>query len=175
MSVANAYAQDYAPNGANRFAPGYKRYRYLPRAVPNPDRDPQLPVEPRDVSGDPAILVKELKALIFVDHRDKVVSADPNTKGIEVRSDGGLQLLRTIYFQQIAESYLGKPISYRRLNELVRDIVVFYRNHDQPVVDVSIPEHAGAFLRVDYAWQTAQLRTLPSPRQRVHVGMIVSR
>ena len=33
----------------------------------------------------------------------------------------------------------SRPISIRRMNELIRDIIVFYRENDQPVVDVSMP------------------------------------
>ena len=86
------------------------------------------------------MLVDELKAVIFVDHQDKVVQGALEASGVQVRSETGLEMLRTLTFQSVVKPYLGEPISLLRLNELVRDVIIFYRTNDQPVVDVSIPE-----------------------------------
>ena len=35
--------------------------------------------------------------------------------------------------------YLGQPVTRGKLNELVKSIIVYYREHDRPVVDVAVP------------------------------------
>lgn len=117
----------------------YDRYRYLPRLPERADGPPPLPREEPKVTGDPKVLVEKLKGLVFVDDPKKVVKGKIAKTGVHIESDGGLEMLRSMAFQSLAQSYLDKPVSMRRLNELVRDIIVFYRNNDQPVVDVSIP------------------------------------
>ncbi|MBT6485920.1 MAG: ShlB/FhaC/HecB family hemolysin secretion/activation protein, partial [Planctomycetaceae bacterium] len=114
--------------------------RYRPKLPSNLEGESKLPDKPAEATGDPKILVEELKGVIFVDHQDKVVKGAVDASGVQVRSDGGLQMLQTLCFQSVVEPYLGEPISLLRLNELVRDVIVFYRTNDQPVVDVSIPE-----------------------------------
>ena len=114
--------------------------RYRPKLPSNLEGESKLPDEPAEAIGDPTVLVDELKAVIFVDHQDKVVQGALEASGVQVRSETGLEMLRTLTFQSVVKPYLGEPISLLRLNELVRDVIIFYRTNDQPVVDVSIPE-----------------------------------
>ncbi len=84
-------------------------------------------------------MVKELKGLVFVDHKDNVISGKLDATGVDVRGVG-LDLLRSHEFSHIAAGYLGQPVSLLNLNQLTREIIIFYRENDQPVVDISIPE-----------------------------------
>jgi hemolysin activation/secretion protein len=118
----------------------YDRYRYLPRLPQGNENPPPLPSKTPDVKGDTAVLVDKLKGMIFVDDPKGVVAAPGNVAGIVVRSENRLQLLRTSQFQQVVAPYLSGPISMHRLNEMAREIILFYRHNDQPVVDVSYPE-----------------------------------
>jgi hemolysin activation/secretion protein len=113
---------------------------YRPRAPESAAGQPDIPDEPPPATGDDKILVKELKALVLVDHPDKVVREAVEATGIEFRADYGLELLNTRQFYEIAQRYLGGPVSIRRLNELSREIVLLYRAYDLPVIDVSVPE-----------------------------------
>jgi hemolysin activation/secretion protein len=117
----------------------YDRYRYLPRLPQGTEDPPRLPDTPREVTGDTTVLVAELKGLIFLDDPQQVVVGKLNTTGVLVRGPS-LELLRSPAFEQVAGAYLGGPVSIRRLNELVRDVILFYRAYDRPVVDVSVPE-----------------------------------
>jgi hypothetical protein len=63
----------------------YDRYRYLPRLPQGHENPDPLPPAKREVEGDPAILVDELKGLIFVDHPDKVL------KTVDVEQHSGVQ------------------------------------------------------------------------------------
>ena len=114
--------------------------RYRPKTPDNREGESRLPDEPKQATGDARVLVGELKALIFVDHRDRVVPGKIQAQGIEIRSDEGLDILDSEDFHAVVEPYLGRPISLLRLNQMVREIILFYRDNDQPVVDVSVPE-----------------------------------
>ena len=50
----------------------FDRYRYLPRTMQQTDKPQPLPETPGKVEGDPTTLVKELKAIVVVDHPDRV-------------------------------------------------------------------------------------------------------
>jgi hemolysin activation/secretion protein len=125
---------------AQEFYHWQDRYRYLPRAPEVAPSQAQLPEAPGAATGETKVLIESLKGLVFVDHPDKVVERRENVSGVLVDGETGLDLLRSAAFQRVAESYLGGPVSIRRLNELARDIILLYRNNDQPVVDVSVPD-----------------------------------
>jgi hemolysin activation/secretion protein len=114
--------------------------RYQPQQPENTEGQAQLPEDQPEVTGDPRILVAELKALVFVDNQDRVAARPALRGGIYVDEGSNLGLPRSDAFRGVVGPYLGGPVSIRRLNELVRDIILFYRRNDQPVVDVSIPE-----------------------------------
>ena len=119
-------------------AQNFRRYR--PQSPENTQGESRLPEDQPEVTGDPRILVEALKALVFIDSADRLVDRPGDVAGIVVRSDRGLGLLRSGAFQRVAGPYLGKPISVLRLNQLVREMILFYRRNDQPVVDISVPE-----------------------------------
>ncbi len=112
--------------------------RYIPKSPLSIPGEAKLPDEPSEVGGSTTILVDELKGLIFVDDKEKVVLGKLNFQGIDV--DGELRLVKSSAFRKMVAKYLGGPVSIHRLNELSRDVVLFYRRNDRPVVDVSIPE-----------------------------------
>ncbi len=125
-----------------RYYKDYDRYRYLPHLPQGDEKPKPLPESTKEVKGDPKVLLKELRAIVFVDHKDKLVKAAElkDARGVQFGSTSPLPMLRTAAFQQIASPYIGKPVSVLRLNELVRDTVLYYRKRDQPVVDVTVPE-----------------------------------
>lgn len=49
-------------------------------------------------------------------------------------------LLEGPQFARIASNYLGQPMDEKRMRELQREIIFFYRQHDRPLVDVLYPE-----------------------------------
>lgn len=113
--------------------------RYQPQLPENTEGQAELPDEEREPTGDPRILVAELKGLVFLDSQDRVVQRPEVRQGVYVDSSG-LWLLHSQAFRGVVGPYLGGPVSIRRLNEMVQDIIRFYRRNDQPVVDVSVPE-----------------------------------
>ena len=43
-------------------------------------------------------------------------------------------------FRGVVSAYIGKPLSLLELNKLSRELILYYRRCNQPVVDVSIPD-----------------------------------
>ncbi|MDD2707668.1 MAG: ShlB/FhaC/HecB family hemolysin secretion/activation protein [Verrucomicrobiae bacterium] len=115
--------------------------RIAPKTLPQQEGTATLPAAPpqtAEAASDEAVLVKSLKALIFVGSPDKVRKEGvPGAQGISAE---GVPLLKKEEFTRIASDYMGKPVSRASLNKLTRDIILFYRKNDRPVVDVAVPE-----------------------------------
>ncbi len=132
-----------SPATAQTMAPGfrhyddYDRYQYLPRLPEGPENPTPFPDQPADAAGDPKVLVDELTGILVLVDPSQVVARPEPVAGVHVRADSCL--LRSQAFYEVASSYLGKPVSLLELNTLVRDIILFYRENDQPVVDVAVP------------------------------------
>ncbi len=115
----------------------YDRYQYLPRLPEGPENPQPFPNDPKDAEGSTEILVDALRGIIILDTPDAVVSQPGEVDGLQVHATSAM--LNSPAIHHIANKYLGQPISIRSLNELAREIIIFYRKHDQPVVDVAIP------------------------------------
>lgn len=116
----------------------YDRYRYMPK-FPRGNENPQsLPSNIKENTGNKDVIVKKLKAIVLVDNPADVVTGPIKKSGIVV-DPGSLFILQSPEFESIASEYLGKPVSLYSVNQIVRDIIVFYRQNDRPVVDVSVP------------------------------------
>ena len=62
----------------------------------------------------------------------------------------------------VLQSYIGKPVSLGSLDQLVKDVIVAYREGDRPVVDVLIPEQ-------DITSGVVQLVVIESELARIRV------
>ncbi|SDU15671.1 Hemolysin activation/secretion protein [Verrucomicrobium sp. GAS474] len=83
------------------------------------------------------LLVEKLQAVVFVDAAGKV-AAQPEARGGVVTN--GIPLLQRDDFDAVVAPYLGKRLSLASLSALVRDVVVWCRAQDRPVVDVVVPQ-----------------------------------
>jgi len=123
-------------------AQNFERYRppTLPpvQPPPPPDIEPSLP----PVTGSDKILLESLDAVVVLDDAGKVTPNDdrPDAEGILYHYPDKTSLVYSVRFQQIVNSYIGRPISLRSINQLSRDIIDLYRSRKQPIVDVLIPE-----------------------------------
>lgn len=117
--------------------------RYLPQPYQAPTYRPEIPEQGEvKVGGSDAVLVDRLDAILVLDDAEKVDAnnAHDNLQGVSFDFAGGDSLVYSAEFRRICDSYLGEPITLRRLNELSRDIILYYRKQGQPIVDVVIPE-----------------------------------
>lgn len=86
-----------------------------------------------------AVLVDALKTIVFIDSADKLEpTGKSNTEGIVL--DGELDLFDPTNFQQRFEEFLQQPVTLNLLDQITREVVRYYREHDRPVVDALAPE-----------------------------------
>jgi hemolysin activation/secretion protein len=106
--------------------------------LPPPPQLPDNPVlaAPERPAGD-QVLVPALRGLVFLTNRDALQVQGVATEGLHVAGDA---LLETAEFRALATPYLGQPLSLHALDRLTRDVVLYFRQHGRPVVDVLVPE-----------------------------------
>lgn len=80
------------------------------------------------------IQIKFLYGLVIVDNQD-----DVKIEGVE-RFPGLVKpkhpLLQTEEFEELVTPYFQKPVSSATIRQMQRDIILFFRRHDRPLVDV---------------------------------------
>lgn len=127
--------------GSQATAQDYRRY--APLAVPRLPVTPQIVVpQPQAAEGSDKILVERLDAIIVLDNPQKVQAdnAFADAVGLSFDFADRSSLIHSPGAQQIINRYIGGPVTLRQLNQLSRDLILFYRRNNQPVVDVVIPE-----------------------------------
>lgn len=82
-------------------------------------------------------IVPVLKGLVFIGTNAAVQPQGITTEGLGLE---GVPLLQTAEFRALVAPYLGHPASLAVLHQLTREVVLYCRRHDRPVVDVLVPE-----------------------------------
>jgi hemolysin activation/secretion protein len=111
-----------------------------PKPVPRTELPPSEPVVSTNagaVANTDQVLIEKLKALVFVPNPASINAAGLEANGVVLK---GVTVPGRPRFVQLASTYLGQQITGKKLNTLISDIILFYRNHDRPVVDVIVPE-----------------------------------
>lgn len=124
--VTSAFAQDY-----ERLAPKQPK--------PTPGGTVSQP-EPKLTSGPGAdtVLLDSLKGLVFLSTPNDVKPEGASLKsGVELMK---VQVPDVELYRKLAAGYLGKKFTKGQLDDLIAKTVLYYRDHDRPVVDVIVPE-----------------------------------
>ena len=113
--------------------------RVAPKPLPSAEGPEDLPKLPEPGTGsDDTPLVDRLQGLVFVGK-----SADVRRGPVE-RFEGicieNIPLIEGPAFRARMEPFLGKPVSFRNLNAIVREVIEYCRDNDRPVVFVVVPE-----------------------------------
>jgi len=111
--------------------------RFAPKPVPQETVTPEVPEDVPAAVGAEEELVRALQGVVLVDAMDEVVVDGVNVAGLVA---DGFDILQNEEFPQVIAPYLGQPLTLTSLNALVRDIILYYRANDFPVVDVIVPE-----------------------------------
>ena len=83
--------------------------------------------------------VPALNALVILGSNTNINPAGvSNVSRLVIRDD--LPLLRRPEFRKVVAPYLWQPMTEVRMKNLQQDIILYYRNHDHPLVDVFYPE-----------------------------------
>lgn len=126
------------------FAQNYERYQPKPVEPKEPgefEEAPELPegtLQADFIEGDTTPILESLKGLVFVDRADRVEELGASNTGVTIKGD--LPLLRQPEFEALAKMMLGRSVSMADLNSFIKQLVLFYRDNDRPVVDALVPE-----------------------------------
>jgi hemolysin activation/secretion protein len=115
------------------------RFESIAPKAPEPEQKPvTLPEKPKEPKGDDEVLIESVDGFYFTAAKEKIaIKGRQDIKGIKVED---LEALKNPKFEALITKYLNKPVSIKVLKEIVRELVEFYRQRDEPVVDVIIPE-----------------------------------
>ena len=83
------------------------------------------------------MLLARLKGLVFLAKPGDVVRNGMHAEGVVMKN---VTVPNSAQFTALVGKYLGTKLTRGALNQLIADIVVYYRKHDRPVVDVIVPE-----------------------------------
>ena len=126
---------------------------------------PVAPAQPVPVAPAPKakpdgeVLLPKLKGLVFVARPADVVKNGVHDKGVAIK---GVPVPDEAGFKQMAGKYLGAKLTRGDLSHLITDVILYYRKHDRPVVDVIVPEQ-------DIATGTVQLLVLEGTVEQITV------
>lgn len=99
---------------------------------------PTPPAQAIPVEGDDnQVLAAKLRGLVFVPNPDAVKKSGVAYPGIVFRN---VAVPAQADFVKVVTPYLDKKFTRGHLNKLIADIILFYRHHDRPIVDVIVPE-----------------------------------
>jgi hemolysin activation/secretion protein len=109
--------------------------------VPNKNEDTvNLPTDLKEIKGSEKILVEKVSGFVFVQSMQEVKKQGlSGVKGIRT-SGYGMEILQRPAFKEIVDKYIDQPLSIQKLNELIRDVILYYRENDLPLVNVIVPE-----------------------------------
>jgi hemolysin activation/secretion protein len=94
--------------------------------------------KPASGHADSDVLVSRLQGIVLLSD-PKQVRHEGVSSHLSVEP-GDIALAKTPDFDAAIQPYLGQPVTMKSLAEMTRSIVMFFREHDRPVVNVFVPE-----------------------------------
>jgi hemolysin activation/secretion protein len=83
------------------------------------------------------VLLPRLRGLVFVSAPSDFHREGVRAEGVQGRGDPQLE---SAGFRALASGFIGAPLSRSSLSRLTREVVLYFRQHGRPVVDVLVPE-----------------------------------
>jgi hemolysin activation/secretion protein len=81
-------------------------------------------------------VIPSLKGVVFVSSKDGLKAAGISTPGIQT-SD--VKMLDSDDFRASLETRLNHPLTIEGLNDIAHSVVTYYRSHNHPLVDATVP------------------------------------
>lgn len=104
---------------------------------PKPGGTPAAETAPAEKSDDFRRVPKITGIVIVKSLKEFNPDGVPLKPGLTVTNS---PLLETAQFARLADKFLNQPMNETRMRELQREIILYYRKHDRPLVDVLYPE-----------------------------------
>ncbi len=127
--------------GLGAVARGQTYEQVAPKTPPAAETPAVLPEAPPAANAagnnDDRAIGPALKGIVFLGDRAALQPGGVESAGIAAT---GVALLETEEFRAMVTPFLGRPLTVRLLNEVTREVVLYFRRHDRPVVDVFAPE-----------------------------------
>jgi hemolysin activation/secretion protein len=114
--------------------------RIAPKPVEKTGPSPAVPVSnarPASTGAADEVLIAKIKGLVFVPVPASVEKGGVSASGIVLKN---VVVPSEPDFKKFASTYLGQKLTREKLNTFISDIILFYRAHDRPIVDVIVPE-----------------------------------
>lgn len=108
-----------------------------PKEVPKNSTETQIQDGLPETEGSSKVLVSKLQGILILNSIKDVVKTPPSFQGVQAEHT---QSLNPSAFSKLTARYLGQPISQKSISSLVKDIILYYRENDRPVVDIIVPE-----------------------------------
>jgi hypothetical protein len=86
---------------------------------------------------DNTIIVPSLKGLVFISDPKDLQKSGLATSGVSVSP---VPPLNQPAIQKTFQTYLGRPVTLKTLNEITGKVAAFYKQQNHPLVDVVAPE-----------------------------------
>ena len=134
LALASAsYAQQSEPNQPPETTPKTPSFRTQPSQLLN-----RMLQEQPGTEEDSAVITSRLRGVIIVKTKDEIdMSGVEPMHGVEVRN---IPLLDNADFRDVVAPYLGRQLTIGTLKKLQRDIILYCRSKNRPLVDVILPE-----------------------------------
>ena len=124
-------------------AQDFKRYKPQTfQGQPSSETDLSKPKAEAASKASDEVLVQSLDAIIVLDHKNKVDTENAREDLVGVHYDFACSdsVVFNARSSSVLNSFIGQPITMRRLNKLSRDLLKVYEDCGQPITDVAIPE-----------------------------------
>ncbi len=112
--------------------------RVAPKETPQKSETPRVPQGdlPASPPAPADVLIPALRGVVLWASPAEVKTVSANVRGLQ-RNDVDVPALGE--FEKLVAKQVGQPLSLASLHEFVRAVIVHYRAHNLPVVDVSVP------------------------------------
>lgn len=114
--------------------------RLAPKTAPVSADKPSLPGQPAPTESSPEdelMVTEKLTGLLIVKSKDEIRRTGVDEiQGLEVKD---IPLVGGPDFAGLLSRFLGQPVKMKTLKEIQRQIIIYCRNHDRPLVDVIVP------------------------------------
>ncbi len=114
--------------------------RLAPKPAPpaaDKAKRPAEPALPESSPEDELQVTENLAGLVIVKSKDEIKRAGVDqVQGLEVKD---IPLISGPDFAGMISLHFGQPVKMKTLKQIQREIIIYCRNHDRPLVDVIVP------------------------------------